>query len=91
MQVTVEKGKWVQVTDSDAKLHIKVPFFSKVYYVESNDDPNETYPEPKDSDEIYMIVSPNHAASFVNLDYTSSGNGPLWMYSTNCDIYVIVD
>jgi len=90
MQITVEKGKWVQITNSNAKLHVKVPYFSKVYYVESNDDPNNTMPKPTDADEIFILVTPNHAAGFVDLDYINESGGPLWMYSTNCDIYVIV-
>ena len=92
-QVHVEKQKWVKITDSDsAKLHVKIPFFSKVYYVETTGDPNDTYPKPTDADEIKMLVSPNHAASFVNVDYNaSSSDDSLWMYSTNCDIYVIVE
>jgi hypothetical protein len=78
MQVTVPKRVWTQITSSDAKLHVKVPYFTKMYYVERNEDPNTTYPDPKDSDEIKILVSPNHAASFLNIDYVSSGNGPLF-------------
>jgi len=90
MQITVKKGVWTQITDSNAKLHVKVPYFSKVYYIESNDDPNETIPKPSDADEIFILITPNHAAGFLNLDYTNEGGGPLWFYSTNCDLYVIV-
>lgn len=90
-QVHAIKKEWTEITDSDANLHVKVPYFSKVYYVETKDDPSEKWPNPSDADEIKVLISPNHAASFLNVNYKSSGNGPLYMYSTNCDLYVIVE
>ncbi len=89
-QIHVPPKKWTEITDQDAYLHVKITKFSFVYYVESDDDPTAEYPKPDMSNEIKVLASPNHGASFLNVNYKNNGK-KLWMYSSSCDLYVIVE
>jgi len=86
--IEVPAKTWIQCADVDSVLHVKIPKFTKIYYVETTDDPNDLYPEPQDSDPIKVLVSPPYNYGFIELQYTAN-NGPIWLYTVHHDVYVI--